>query len=892
MRDVHVSPVGLARLSRAPVEAPFVGREQLLEYIHEFADIARSGNGIVVALSGEAGIGKTRLLHEVSRRAPGFGFQVDWIRDVLRMEEVLSGLALGGSASPDLHQWGEPVPFPLLKWSRKPRIVILDDALQSERLPALTVLATAGVARLPVLVLLGLSPDLDRPTLEARQALASLARQRALAQVPVPPLAESELSELATHLLGGRPDPRLQSAISSLTEGNPLLAEALMADLLERGQVSLSSSGCSLLGEISPTYTPPSIGTMIGHLFEQLDAEIVQSLASAAALGSGFRCTALEEATGQPPDQLLKHLEAGLAFGILRETTEPPDDFQFVHELVRRTLRGGLSRVRERRLLRAAAQGAARTGGAAPGGGPASSRADDGRRRGDGEESLPATLQLLERAERLCSWEEAIRRCRSALDLTRHDDTTTWIDEIQLLDRLAALYFGRVQSFAAGACLREALQLCEHVEEPLRRLVLTARLAALGPSWCSVQAAEALFEQVVQAAPDVTAFDRAALFDAHMELGFAHQRHGTLKSARPYIQAACEIVDPADRARQSLGQYALGSLLLSIGEAPRACALLRAVVTSLDFGMAEGWSHDDLAHWRDPRRTRCLALAELARGLDLLGRVDEAEGYAEAARAEEVRFGILGGRSHRASALVKLRRGEPAAALRELAVTSGEAVPGTLGMRRAADLVVASACHLALGNVHLALERAMEGVSICVRMEAGEFLAGLQLARARALLAYGRLDEAHEAVMAAGRAIDDIGAGVYREEVQDVARQVTSALNVGRPHVGGAPHDAVNDAMMRGGARASAAGVETDAARPVEIEYVRGRSLTVRERQVLALLASGKTNRQIAADVGVSDKTVKRHVSNIFNKLAVNSRAMAVRQALEAGLLSVKGQAP
>ena len=77
---------------------------------------------------------------------------------------------------------------------------------------------------------------------------------------------------------------------------------------------------------------------------------------------------------------------------------------------------------------------------------------------------------------------------------------------------------------------------------------------------------------------------------------------------------------------------------------------------------------------------------------------------------------------------------------------------------------------------------------------------------------------------------------------------------------------------------------------PAAIEFVRGRSLTLREREILRLMATGKTNRQIAVEVGVSDKTVKRHVSNIFNKLAANTRAMAVRQGLEAGILSASNQ--
>jgi len=66
---------------------------------------------------------------------------------------------------------------------------------------------------------------------------------------------------------------------------------------------------------------------------------------------------------------------------------------------------------------------------------------------------------------------------------------------------------------------------------------------------------------------------------------------------------------------------------------------------------------------------------------------------------------------------------------------------------------------------------------------------------------------------------------------------------------------------------------------------VRGRSLTIREQEILGLMAAGKSNREIALQVGVSDNTIKRHVSNIFNKLAANTRAMAVRRALESGIL-------
>ena len=57
--------------------------------------------------------------------------------------------------------------------------------------------------------------------------------------------------------------------------------------------------------------------------------------------------------------------------------------------------------------------------------------------------------------------------------------------------------------------------------------------------------------------------------------------------------------------------------------------------------------------------------------------------------------------------------------------------------------------------------------------------------------------------------------------------------------------------------------------------------LTARELQILALVATGRTNRAIAAELVISEKTVARHVSNIFDKIAVSSRAAATAYAYE-----------
>jgi DNA-binding NarL/FixJ family response regulator len=61
--------------------------------------------------------------------------------------------------------------------------------------------------------------------------------------------------------------------------------------------------------------------------------------------------------------------------------------------------------------------------------------------------------------------------------------------------------------------------------------------------------------------------------------------------------------------------------------------------------------------------------------------------------------------------------------------------------------------------------------------------------------------------------------------------------------------------------------------------------LTARELQVLRLVAAGKSNRTIAADLVISEHTVARHVQNIFAKLDVSSRSAATAFAFEHGLL-------
>jgi DNA-binding NarL/FixJ family response regulator len=86
--------------------------------------------------------------------------------------------------------------------------------------------------------------------------------------------------------------------------------------------------------------------------------------------------------------------------------------------------------------------------------------------------------------------------------------------------------------------------------------------------------------------------------------------------------------------------------------------------------------------------------------------------------------------------------------------------------------------------------------------------------------------------------------------------------------------------VAEGGIRSAPAHDDTDDA---EFEE----PLTAREVQVLELLAEGLPNKAIAARLGISDQTVKFHVSSISGKLGAANRTDAVRRAVRRGLITL-----
>ena len=149
-----------------------------------------------------------------------------------------------------------------------------------------------------------------------------------------------------------------------------------------------------------------------------------------------------------------------------------------------------------------------------------------------------------------------------------------------------------------------------------------------------------------------------------------------------------------------------------------------------------------------------------------------------------------------------------------------------------------------------------------VRLSEGDGRAALPMLR-QAWTSWQEVDGAYDAArvrVLMGIASRDIGDRDAAEMEFDAARWVFEQL--------GARPDLTRVEALSHPAQAAPAG-----------------ALSAREIQVLRLVAAGKTNRQIAAELFISERTVERHLSNIFTKLDLPSRAAATAYAYEHQLL-------
>jgi DNA-binding CsgD family transcriptional regulator len=249
----------------------------------------------------------------------------------------------------------------------------------------------------------------------------------------------------------------------------------------------------------------------------------------------------------------------------------------------------------------------------------------------------------------------------------------------------------------------------------------------------------------------------------------------------------------------------------------------------------------------------------------LAGRFAEAE--AAFARASE-----LGHPAQPGVSLLRLGQGRLDAAAAAIRRALAE-TPDPLA--RAGVLPAVAEIMLAIGDVEAAGAAGAELAGIASAL-GSEYLAGLAAAaEGAALLLAGEAPAALPGLRQAARTWQQLNATYLAAQTRLWIGRACRQL--GDEDGAKLEIEAARQAFLRLGAgpdaeRAATLLARTGGARP--------KGLTARELELLALLATGKTNREIAEELVISEKTVARHVSNIFAKLGVSTRAAATAFAV------------
>jgi DNA-binding CsgD family transcriptional regulator len=337
--------------------------------------------------------------------------------------------------------------------------------------------------------------------------------------------------------------------------------------------------------------------------------------------------------------------------------------------------------------------------------------------------------------------------------------------------------------------------------------------------------------------------------------------------------AVCQQVYALDRAREWTSALSAWcqkqpQLVTFAG----TCLVHRAEVLQLGGEWGEAIEEARRACDRLPRgdaeglADACYQQAEIHRLRGELGEAEEA--YRRASR--------LGREPQPGLALLRLaqgRRGEAVRAIRRVLGTT------TASWRRAHFLPACVEILLAVGDLE-------EARGACRQLEemAGEFgteVLGAIAAHARGAirLAEGDARGAVEPLRHAFQVWQKVGAPYIAARIRVLVGRACHAL--GDREGAELELDAARQVFAQLGATPDLAALNA----PVEGGTPRGRGLSPRERQVLQLVARGKTNKAIARELGVSERTVDRHVSNIFTKAGVSSRAAATAFAYEHDLV-------
>jgi DNA-binding winged helix-turn-helix (wHTH) protein/tetratricopeptide (TPR) repeat protein len=386
---------------RRRAEVPFVGRQQQWAWFERTLHETATGQPRVVLVSGEAGIGKTRLLSEVQVLAQQRGFQsyhgrcyedagLPYLPFIEALHLPLAPLTGAAALLPDpdvedLHQWisqrGDAsltasafttaqMEHDRLRWflamtrmvftlaKRAPMLLVLDDVHWADALSldllqhlAFTLADTPTLKPVALLVVCTYRPEAGAERLA--RVLARLQRERLCETLVLQGLTEADVAVLLQSLAHKPPSHQLTSAVMHATRGNPLFLQEVVRYLADRHALEVREGYLVATVALDDLQMPADVTSAIARRLQRLSADCRRVLTLLAVFGDGAASQVLEALSPVSAETVLECLEEGLEHNLLVSTAR---GWEFAHPVIRQVVYQTLSVTRRQRLHQQIAQ--------------------------------------------------------------------------------------------------------------------------------------------------------------------------------------------------------------------------------------------------------------------------------------------------------------------------------------------------------------------------------------------------------------------------------------------------------------------------------------------------------------------------------------------------------
>ncbi len=309
----------------------FVGRARELEELERVLDSARAGNGATALVSGEAGIGKTRLASELASRARDAGFEVflgrsiDLVGTELPYQPFVEALrplgepwrGEGKTPGSQLRVFEETLALLAGRAASSPVLLVLEDLHWADTSTLdLVVYLAHNLGGRQVLLLATYRADEPGSAERVRRVADGVRRSGSGVVLELGPLEDEELAALlAAHADGVLPGA-MTNAIVSRSEGNPFFAEELLA---AAGDDSVE--------------LPRRLRDLLLQRIGRLEPQTESLLRLAAAAGRDVGHTLLSALAARPEQDVRESLREAVEQGVL-VADQATGSFRFRHALL------------------------------------------------------------------------------------------------------------------------------------------------------------------------------------------------------------------------------------------------------------------------------------------------------------------------------------------------------------------------------------------------------------------------------------------------------------------------------------------------------------------------------------------------------------------------------